>query len=404
MNRSYQRFQFLLLISSVFICGAAEGMLLPLIASLLEKNGVSAIMNGLGSTSLYIGMLVSVPLMEKPMQKFGYKCFLIAGLALITLPLFLFPIWMNLYFWFVLRLCVGFGDSMLHFAAQTWITVDSPVNRRGRNIAIYGLSFGIGFAAGPMLVRLLFFGTAVPFITSGLFCTVVLLLLFLLKNEYPELSTAAEPSARQFFSRYKKVIAAAWSGFAVTFAFGYLETSLNNSFPVFALRQGYSLDSISILLPAFVTGGLLTQVPLGMLGDRFGRRYLLPVICLFGALLMTGAGLLSEHFYGIYLCLLGAGTLVGSLYSMSMGYVSDLLDSKQIPLGNILMTVCYSIGCMIGPVSGSVLIGWIPGGGLFYGIAVFILLASLGCFIHQFYIARRAALDHSHISGKMPNL
>ncbi|MET1248816.1 MFS transporter [Sporolactobacillus sp. STCC-11] len=395
MNTAYQRFQFSLLIGSVFICGAAEGMLLPLIASLLETNGVSAILNGLGSTSLYIGMLVSVPLMEKPMRRLGYKRFLIAGLALITLPLFLFPVWMNLWFWFVLRLFVGFGDSMLHFAAQTWITMGSPLNRRGRNIAFYGLAFGLGIAVGPMLVRLISFGVPVPFITSGVFCFIVLLLLLLLNNEYPELSGTNDSSARQFFIRYKKVIAATWSGLMVTFAFGYLETSLTNSFPIFALRQGYNLNAISILLPAFVTGGLLTQVPLGMIGDRFGRARLLPLICLLGSGFMALAGVLSAHFYGIYFTLLGSGLLIGSLYSMSMGYVSDLLDKEQIPLGNILMTVCYSAGCMIGPVSGNTLISLIPKGGLFYGIAFLVLLASFSCFIQQASRRRKALLDHS---------
>lgn len=400
---AYQRFQFLLLIGSVFICGAAEGMLLPLVAVLLEKNGVSALLNGLGSTSLYIGMLISVPLLEKPMRKLGYKLFLIIGLALITVPLFLFPISMNLWFWFALRLCVGFGDSILHLAAQTWITIDSPMNKRGRNIAFYGLSFGLGIAAGPLLVRLIAFGTNVPFITSGFFCLAVLLLLFLLKNEYPELSTSGGSTLRQVFARYKKVIAATWSGLAVTLAFGYLETSLNNSFPIFAVRQGYNLDQISILLPSFVTGALLTQVPLGMLGDRFGRRRLLPLICLFGAMFIACTGLLSAYFYGIYFTLLGAGMLIGSLYSMSMGYVSDLLDREQIPLGNILMTVCYSAGCMVGPVAGSSLISWIPKGGLFYGIAVFIFLASMSCFIHQFIIARKSSLNYSAPKQRVSN-
>ncbi|EST11479.1 MFS transporter [Sporolactobacillus laevolacticus] len=394
MNTTYQRFQFSLLISSVFICGAAEGMLLPLIASLLEKNGVPAILNGIGSTSLYIGMLVSVPLMEKPMRRLGYKLFLIFGLAMITLPLFLFPVWMNLWFWFILRLCVGFGDSMLHFAAQTWITIDSPAGKRGRNIAFYGLSFGLGIAAGPMLVRLLEFGMAVPFVISGLFCLIVLCLLLLLKNEYPELAVTNDSSPRQFFIRYKRVIAAAWSGLMTTFAFGFLETSLNNSFPIFALRHGYSLDSISVLLPAFVTGGLLTQVPLGMIGDRFGRKWLLPLICLIGSVLISLTGILSAYFYGIYFTLLAAGMLIGSLYSMSMGYVSDLLEKEQIPLGNILMTVCYSAGCMIGPVIGNSLISLIPNGGLFYGISLFILLASVSCMTHQSAISRNVRAQH----------
>ncbi|MCO7175312.1 MFS transporter [Sporolactobacillus kofuensis] len=400
MNTAYQRFQFSLLISTVFICGAAEGMLLPVIATLLEKNDVPAILNGVGSMSLYVGMLLSVPLMEKPMRRLGYKLFLIFGLALITIPLFLFPLWINIWFWFALRICVGFGDSMLHFAAQTWITIDSPPGKRGRTISFYGFSFGLGIAAGPMLVRLLDYGTAVPFIISGFFCTVVLFLLLLLKNEFPELVDTNDSSVQQLFTRYKKVITAAWSGLVTTFAFGYLETSMNNSFPIFALRNGYTLDAMSALLPAFVMGGLLTQVPLGMIGDRMGRKRLLPLMCLLGSISLALTGLLSVYFYGIFFTLLAAGMLIGSLYSMSMSYVSDLLEREQIPLGNILMMICYSMGCIVGPVTGNTLINFIHGSGLFYGIALFILLASVSCWIHQKSLARHNYYGEKAASGQ----
>ncbi|WP_337588994.1 MFS transporter [Sporolactobacillus inulinus] len=388
---TYQRFQFSLLIISVFITGAAEGMLLPLVSSLLERSGVSSIWNGLGSTSLYIGMLIAIPLMEKPMRKVGYKIFLIGGLVLITLPLFLFPIWMNLWFWFMLRLCVGLGDSMLHFAAQTWITIDSPLNHRGRNISFYGLAFGVGVAVGPMLVRLADYGTAVPFLTGGIFCTLVLFLLVLLKNEYPEFIEDKATSTSALFSRYKNVLTAAWSGFMVTFAFGFLETSLNNSFPIFALRHGYDLHALSVLLPAFVIGGLMTQLPLGMLGDRFGRNRLLPIITCVGALALFLTGVLCDYFYGIYFTLLAAGLMVGSLYSMSMGFVSDLLDKAQIPLGNIIMTICYSIGSMIGPITGNLLINRMPNGGLFYGVSFLVFLASISCTVQSIQLHRKGS-------------
>ncbi|CAM3195387.1 MFS transporter [Sporolactobacillus spathodeae] len=387
-------FRFTLLLGSVFICGVAEGMLLPLLSSLLEKRGVSVLVNGLGTTALYLGMIIATPFMEKPMEKFGYKPFLFYGLVLIALSILLFPIQINLWFWFILRFTVGIGDSLLHFAAQTWIAIGSPANRRGRNIACYGLSFGLGIAVGPLLVRLLAYGRWVPFIAATVPCLLVALLMLLLKNERPSAVGKDASQSVGWIARYKKVIFLAWSGLVATFSFGFLDASMNNSFPIFALRSGYSVDDISILLPAFVAGGLLTQLPIGMLSDRIGRKILLPLLTFSSACLFILTGLFYDSFSWILGTFLLSGMLIGSLYSMSMSYVSDLLERPLLPLGNILLSIFYSIGCIFGPLSGSLLIGKNPDGRLFFGFSVMLLLITTSTALHQLILAKCREATH----------
>lgn len=67
-------------------------MLLPLLAILLENNGVSSTVNGLHATGLYIGILVASPFLEGPLRKFGYKPMIIAGGFTVITSLFLFTI------------------------------------------------------------------------------------------------------------------------------------------------------------------------------------------------------------------------------------------------------------------------------------------------------------------------
>ncbi len=52
------RFHFWILISIVAISGFSQGMLLPLIAIIFEQDGISATLNGLHATALYIGILI----------------------------------------------------------------------------------------------------------------------------------------------------------------------------------------------------------------------------------------------------------------------------------------------------------------------------------------------------------
>ena len=67
MNKTY--FRFWILVTIVAISGFSQGMLLPLIAVIFEKGGVSSSLNGLNATALYIGILLVSPFMETPSSK-----------------------------------------------------------------------------------------------------------------------------------------------------------------------------------------------------------------------------------------------------------------------------------------------------------------------------------------------
>ena len=178
--------RFWILVIIVSISGFSQGMLLPLISAIFERDGVSSALNGLNATGLYIGTLLVSPFMEAPLRRFGYKPIIIAGGMLVFISLLLFPLWKSIVFWYILRLLIGIGDHALHFATQTWVTSFSPQHTLGRNIAIYGLSFGVGFAVGPLFVPLVNVFEGLPFIVSGILCMLAWSLVFILKNDFPD--------------------------------------------------------------------------------------------------------------------------------------------------------------------------------------------------------------------------
>ncbi|GGE45307.1 putative MFS-type transporter YfkF [Pullulanibacillus camelliae] len=366
----HSTYRLAILVAAVFVSGAAQGMLLPLLSILLEKQHISAALNGFNASALYIGVLLASPFIEKPMQRFGYRPILCMGLIITGGALLLFPIWQSFWMWFVLRLLTGIGDNMLHFSAQVWIMTTSPKKKKGRNIAIYGLSFGLGFAFGPTLSRLLDINIYMPFFLVAAGCIVFLLASLLLENAYPEKEFSEDIGERiTSFSRYKKALQLGWAGLAATFAYGFLEASLNGNFPVFGIRNGFTVEQIAYLLPIFVIGGLITQIPIGSLGDKIGRRLLILCVTLFGMSGFVGAILASNSFIGLALIFLFTGMFIGSLYSNGMTYISDLLPNALLPVGNILAGITFSFGSMLGPFVGGVLIRWFPDGYFFGGIA-----------------------------------
>jgi len=375
-------FRFWILVSIVAISGFSQGLLLPLIAIIFEQDGVSSSLNGLHATGLYIGVLLAAPLMEGPLRRFGYKPIILVGGIVVAISLSLFPVWKSFWFWFILRLLIGIGDQLLHFGTQTWITASSPKEKLGRNIALYGLFFGIGFTVGPIMTRLVEVNEAFPFIVS---CSISLIawgFVWFLKNEVPE----ADKENISFFGTFKrfgKVFKYAWVAFLPPFGYGFLEASLNGNFPVYALRNGLEVGAVSIILPAFAAGSIVFQLPLGMLSDRYGRRNVLVTVMLAGFICFTVAGLLQDSVTGLLICFFIAGMLVGSTYSLGISYMADLLPRPLLPAGNLMVSIFFSFGSIRGPFIGGLAIQYLKGASFFYVISTMLLLIFIALLIFR---------------------
>ncbi|WHX67637.1 MFS transporter [Peribacillus frigoritolerans] len=365
---------FSVLILIVGISGFSQGMLLPIIAIIFENEGISSSLNGFHAASLYIGILLISPFMEAPLRKYGYKPLIIFGGITVILSLALFPVWKSYWFWFVLRFFIGIGDHTLHFATQTWITAISPIKKRGRNLAIYGLFFSLGFMVGPLMTKLLEINQSLPFIITSILSLLAWSAVFLIRNELPEQDDSESTSFLGTLQRFTKVSRIAWVAFLLPFTFGVLEASLNSNFPVFALRSGIDLTAVSIIIPAFSAGTLLTQIPLGMISDRFGRRKTLLTILFSGFAIFTLAGIYSDSVLGLFICFMFGGMMVGSTFSLGISYMADLLPRNLLPAGNLLCSIFFSLGSIGGPFFGGLVIEHIKGGNFFYMISIMLIL------------------------------
>ncbi|QCJ41497.1 MFS transporter [Bacillus sp. S3] len=363
-------FRFWILVSIVAVSGFSQGMLLPLIAVILEHSGVSSSLNGLNATALYIGILLVSPFMEQPLRKFGYKPVIIFGGLLVIVSLALFPLWKTFWFWFILRLFIGIGDHALHFGTQTWITSFSPAKRRGRNLSLYGLFFGIGFATGPLMTPLVNVNVALPFMLSSVLCLAGWVFLFALKNEYPDQEIMVH-SFSATLKRFSQAWKYGWAAFLPPLAYGMLESSLNGSFPVYALRIGLDVKSVSVLLASFAIGAIVFQLPLGMLSDKFGRRTILITILFLGSICFTAASFLEQSFLLLAVCLFVAGMFVGSTFSLGISYMADLMPKNLFPTGNLMCGIFFSLGSLIGPTLGGFFIQY------FKNISFFHIISTL---------------------------
>jgi len=339
------RLTFITLIIVVAIAGASQGLTLPLLAILLEEQGVSSVANGVNAAALYIGILLVSPFLEIPLRRLGYRQTIFAGLVLVTISTILIPLFPHLIVWFVLRMVLGIGDSVLHYASQMWVTAIAPPEKRGRDISLYGLAYGLGFSAGPLGLNLLPYGVLAPFLTLLATYAVAFGLLVRLPNRFP----AESPERKTKENKYLMVFRLGWLALVPSFLFGYMEASLNGSFPIYALRVGVSVESVSIILPAFVIGSILLQMPLGSLSDRLGRKKVMAWCAVLGGISFALFPLTDHSVPLMMLSLAVTGAAVGSFYSLGLAYAADILPADLVPKAGIIAGMNFGLASIVAP-------------------------------------------------------
>lgn len=372
------KIRFLILISFVTVSGFAQGMLLPLLAIILEQNGVSSSVNGLHATGLYIGVLIASPFMEKPLQKFGYKPIILTGGLLVILSLIFFPLWQVLWFWFILRLLIGIGDHMLSFATQTWITSTTDAKKRGRTIALYGLFFSLGFSLGPVMTRFIVIHESLPFLIAATLCFLVWLGMLFVRNAHVQTDEQVQTiQITSTVGRFIETTRIAWIALLGPFTYGLLEALLHGIFPIHGLRLGHDIELISMVIPFFSIATLLTTVPLGALGDKIGRKKILTFVTGAGTIIFFIGAQFEHSVPALFITFAATGMLLGSLYSLGVSFMADLLPKQLLPAGNIMCGISFSLGSIVGPYFGGIFIDLFPNASFFYILAIFLLIIAV---------------------------
>jgi MFS family permease len=130
------------------IAGMAMGITWPLLALILDRQGVSESLIGLSSASQSLAVFVAAPLVPRLLRRLGLAGCVLGSIGLVGAMMLLLPATSNVHAWFPIRFLLGAGATTLFIATQTWVNAIAADESRGRTIGIFGLLWSAGFAAG----------------------------------------------------------------------------------------------------------------------------------------------------------------------------------------------------------------------------------------------------------------
>ena len=146
------------------------------------------------------------------------------------------------------------------------------------------------------------------------------------------------------------------------------------------LDRGHSRRRSEALLTILGVGALTTRVPVGSLGDRFGRKLVFSLACGVYAATQAAVALFQESYAGLAVFSFLVGSSIGSLLSLVPTLVMDVPEVARCPdaLARASGLVCcfLGVGGLAGPVVAGALFdeygSYVPGFG--FGAAML-----LGC-------------------------
>ena len=326
----------------IYLCVAVTalgiGIVNPLIPYLLEDAGANKFIVGLTTSVMFATLALTALPIGRQIDRVGIRPFFVVGLVSYSIAMLLMPLTNRIIYFFILRGLEGLGWSAVWTAAETYVSRVSEPEKRGHNMAVYGMSLASGTAAGPLFGTVLWnFGEALPFIVAVLMAIVAGVFVFLVVPE-PHLHHADHDLGLIGLSRTLML------PLLIAFLYGYGTLTLVALVPTL----NYSEFQIGLLITVTVIANIFAQVPVGRLVDRFSYR---PVL-LASLTLLCGAALLAAIQPPFTIILfLGSllGAFAGTLYPIGLAILAARVPPQRMGGANGMYTVFYGLGSVIGP-------------------------------------------------------
>ena len=303
----------------------------------------SSITLGLVTSAYYAGFVGGTFACPILIRKVGHiRAFAAMASLASTMPI-LHALWIDPWFWGVLRFITGVCMVGLYIVIESWLNALAPNALRGRLFAVYMAVNFVALALGQWLIlvgdRLGF----VPFAMVSVMFSFAVLPITMTRVDEPEPVQAPKFSLRSLYDASPLGMAAAVASGLITGAFYGMST-------VFGKSAGFSDAGVASFMAAAILGGAIFQWPVGIFSDRHDRRVVLLWVCVLGAGVTTLGFVLAQYSVNALLPLaLVFGGLIFSMYGLGVAHVNDVIDSSR-PVeftGGLLL---HGVGAAIGPV------------------------------------------------------
>ena len=298
-------------------------------------------------TGYFVGFLFGSQLTPNMIRRVGHVRVFAALGSLVSACLILYAAWTNPYFWFLLRIIVGFCFSGIYVVAESWLNDSSSNETRGQTLSAYLIVQMMGIVLAQAVLNF-----ADP---SGYMLFIIISVVVSLSFAPILLSVSPAP---QFQTSKRMTLSQLWSisplGVVGQFFLGAIFAALFGMASVYGTERGLTVKDISLFVAAIYFGGMILQYPIGWVSDRMDRRVLIFIVCSIGTFFSFTANL-SDSFIWLLIVAFIIGGVSNPLYSLYIAYTNDYLEHDDMASASGGLIFLTGIGAIFGPS----IVGWL---------------------------------------------
>ncbi|MDQ3019030.1 MAG: MFS transporter [Bacteroidota bacterium] len=376
----YNRNLFLILIG-VFIVMLGFGITLPVLPFYIDRFSLSV---GILPEFIpfHIGLLTGIyafmqfiffPVFGIISDRKGRKPLILIGLAGYSISFFLFSASTSLWLLYFSRILGGIFSSAFLTSSSAYIADITPVNKRGKGMALLGGVTSLGFVAGPLMgnflseinlhynyswYHFLLDKYSIPFLVSSVSALIVFIIIGLFLRD-SNVNGSSKTKTANFFTYFKNIKSLIKKTFVALLAVSFIsQFSLGMFEGTFAIHSQklFQFASEQMGLVFIVCGsvmGILQFGPVVWLIEKKGENFLLPIGLVFmgiGMSLLMSTQLIVLILIYVSLISIGMAMLIPSLSSL-ITKISNKQYGVSLGFFNSINSLAQATGVFIGGIS-----------------------------------------------------
>ncbi len=344
-----RRRSLIAVISSLTVTSLIYGLSFPLLALILEQQGVDETLIGLNTGVQGLAVFAVAPFAPRLLRRVSPSRLMLTSVVLSLVLFLLLPVFPNVYMWFPIRFLLGCANAFLWIVGEAWVNELAAEKSRGRIVGLYSSALAAGFALGPVLLAET--GTIgwTPFLVSAALIALSAAPLFLARSVKPK---ASDKSSVRLFA----FLLLAPVAMLANFMCAAVDTALITFLPIYGISMGLEESIALYMVTAMGLGGIMSQVPIGWLADHMDRRLLLTltVVVLILICALIPFNITSAPWNWSLMFIMGGA--IGGLYTIGLVLVGEQFSGAELASAVTVFSSMWGIGSIAGtPFVGGVM-------------------------------------------------
>ena len=339
----------------IMIAFGFQGNLLG-VRSVIED--FSLLATGVLMSAYFIGYFIGANIVPNLVARVGHVRVFAAFASMASLSILVHAVVVNPLVWSIARFLTGMSMVSIFIVTESWLNDRANNRSRGKLLSVYMFVTFSSIALGALLLN---FSSPIkfePFILISLLLSIALVPILLTKRKAPRFKKISPMKIKELYKISPM-------GVVVSFCNGLVHSAIFSLTAVYAIKMGFSIFEISLLIFLITIAGAVFQWPVGFISDKMDRRkvivYSSIISAFFAFLAIASFGTAAELMYlsvnwetnktmfFVFVTIFAGFSL--PIYAINIAHTNDYIPKEKFVAAGAGLQLLMGLGAVGGPIT-----------------------------------------------------